>query len=222
MNAEVFTSVEKTVARGAPRPTLDLAFLFSVVVAVLLIVFLAPLMICVVLAVRLQDGGPVLFTQQRVGYGGRPFACLKFRSMAVDAEARLERLLAEDLFARAEWASDHKLRIDPRITPMGMFLRRSSLDELPQLFNVLRGEMDLVGPRPIVPSEVRRYGRRIHHYYAVRPGITGLWQISGRTDISYRRRVAIDTVYARSKDFAFDLKILAMTLPAVLFRRGSY
>ncbi|HEY2660327.1 MAG TPA: sugar transferase [Caulobacteraceae bacterium] len=222
MNAEVFTSVEKTVARDAARPVLDPAFLFSMVLAALLIVFLAPLMICVALAVRLQDGGPVLFAQKRVGYGGRTFACLKFRSMAVDAEARLERLLAEDLFARAEWASDHKLRIDPRITPVGMFLRRSSLDELPQLFNVLRGEMDLVGPRPIVPSEVGGYGRRIHHYCAVRPGITGLWRISGRTDISYRRRVAIDTVYARSKDFTFDLKILALTLPAVLFQRGSY
>jgi lipopolysaccharide/colanic/teichoic acid biosynthesis glycosyltransferase len=222
VNAEVFTSVEKTVARDAARPVLDPAFLFSMVLAALLIVFLAPLMICVALAVRLQDGGPVLFAQKRVGYGGRTFACLKFRSMAVDAEARLERLLAEDLFARAEWASDHKLRIDPRITPVGMFLRRSSLDELPQLFNVLRGEMDLVGPRPIVPSEVGGYGRRIHHYCAVRPGITGLWRISGRTDISYRRRVAIDTVYARSKDFTFDLKILALTLPAVLFQRGSY
>ncbi len=224
LSADVFTPVEKTAVQNAsaPYPRIDPAFLFAAFLAGLIIIFLAPLMIFIVLAVRLQDGGPVLFAQRRIGYGGRAFACLKFRTMAVDAEARLDQLLAEDPAARDEWTRDHKLRSDPRITPVGVFLRRSSLDELPQLFNVLRGEMDLVGPRPIVPSEVERYGRRIKDYYTVRPGLTGLWQVSGRSDTSYRRRVAMDTLYARSKDFAFDIRILILTIPAVLFRRGSY
>ena len=204
------------------RATGGLGFAVAIALTLMMIVFLAPLMLCVAMAVLAQDGGPVLFAQRRVGYGGRSFPCFKFRSMAVDAEARLERLLAQDPAAREEWARDHKLRNDPRITPVGVFLRRSSLDELPQLFNVLRGEMDLVGPRPIVRAEAARYGRRFGHYCTVRPGITGLWQVSGRNDLSYRRRVAIDTLYARSKSLTFDLKILLLTVPAVLFRRGSY
>ena len=150
------------------------------------------------------------------------FKCLKFRSMLVDADRRLQELLAQDPVARAEWERDHKLRDDPRITALGSFLRRSSVDEIPQLFNVLRGEMSLVGPRPIVAAEVPRYRRYINHYCSVTPGITGLWQVSGRNDVSYRRRVALDVTYARSKSLLFDLKILAATVPAVLLRKGSY
>jgi lipopolysaccharide/colanic/teichoic acid biosynthesis glycosyltransferase len=142
--------------------------------------------------------------------------------MLVDSDARLRQLLAESPEARAEWERDHKLRNDPRITALGSFLRRSSLDELPQLFNVLTGEMSLVGPRPIVTAEVKRYGRRFGHYCSVRPGITGLWQVSGRNDVSYRRRVAIDTCYAQRQSLALDLRILVATIPSVLLRKGSY
>lgn len=190
--------------------------------ALLLIVFLLPLLVAVAVAVWAQDRGPVLFAQRRLGRGGRSFRCLKFRTMAVDAEERLALLLSSDPFARAEWERDHKLRRDPRVTRLGGFLRKSSLDELPQLFNVLRGDMNLVGPRPIVEAEISRYGRRYLHYCSVRPGITGLWQVSGRNDVSYRTRVAMDCLYARRRTLGLDLYILAATIPVVLARRGSY
>ena len=186
------------------------------------LIFLAPLMLTVALVIWAQDGGPVLYGQRRIGRDGRLFRCWKFRSMVQDADDRLKALLAIDADSAAEWAEFHKLRADPRITPLGHFLRKSSLDELPQLFNVLVGEMNLVGPRPIVPAETEKYGRYLEAYCRVRPGITGLWQVSGRNDTSYRRRVAIDVVYVRRRSVGFDLKILVQTVPAVLQSRGSY
>jgi exopolysaccharide production protein ExoY len=192
------------------------------ILALALFVFILPLLALVAIAVFCQDDGPVVFAHKRVGRNGRPFFCLKFRSMAADAEARLAEVLRNDPEARAEWERDRKLKNDPRITPLGNFLRRSSLDELPQLFNVLRGEMSLVGPRPIVFDETVKYGRRFRHYCAVKPGITGLWQISGRNDVSYRARVAMDCLYARRKSLILDGWILLATIPAVLCRRGSY
>jgi len=195
---------------------------FDIVIALAAILFTAPLLIMIALGVKLHDGGPAMFGHERIGMDGRSFRCLKFRSMVVDAEARLAALLASDPQVRAEWAKDFKLKRDPRITPLGDFLRRSSLDELPQLFNVLLGEMSIVGPRPIVRSEAVRYGARFESYCRVRPGITGLWQVSGRNDISYRRRVAMDAVYARSKCLSWDVKILLLTVPAVFLAKGSY
>ncbi|MCR5880874.1 sugar transferase [Phenylobacterium sp. J367] len=190
--------------------------------AVLALIFLAPIMIAVAIAVYAQDGGPILFAHRRLGRDGRHFHCLKFRSMAVDAEKRLRDLLASDPQARAEWEADHKLRNDPRVTKLGEFLRKTSLDELPQLFNVLRGEMSLVGPRPIVDGEIAKYGRRFRQYCAVKPGITGLWQVSGRNDTTYRARVAMDCVYAARRSALMDFRILVLTVPAVLARKGSY
>jgi lipopolysaccharide/colanic/teichoic acid biosynthesis glycosyltransferase len=205
-------------------PSLDefLRRLLDILLASLIIVFILPLLIVIGAIVWLQDGGPPIYAQERIGRGGRIFRCYKCRSMVVDAQAQLDKLLSESPEAREQWMRDQKLRYDPRITPIGAFLRKSSLDELPQLFNVLGGSMSLVGPRPIVASEVTRYGRRIVHYYAVRPGITGLWQISGRNDVSYRRRVALDCAYVKRKSMLMDLKILLATLPIVLMRRGSY
>jgi len=194
----------------------------NIVVALAALIFLAPLMIAVAIAVYAQDGGPILFAHRRIGRNGRYFYCLKFRSMAVDAQERLARLLESDPDARAEWEKDHKLRNDPRVTRLGAFLRKSSLDELPQLFNVLRGEMSLVGPRPIVEAEIAKYGRRFRQYCAVKPGITGLWQVSGRNDTTYTQRVALDCVYARRRSVLLDAYVLAATVPAVLSRRGSY
>jgi lipopolysaccharide/colanic/teichoic acid biosynthesis glycosyltransferase len=194
----------------------------NIIVALVALIFLAPVMIAVAMSVFAQDGGPILFAHRRIGRGGRHFLCLKFRTMAVDAERRLADLLAADPDARAEWERDHKLRDDPRVTGLGAFLRRSSLDELPQLFNVLRGEMSLVGPRPIVDAEVAKYGHRFGHYCAVKPGITGLWQVSGRNDTSYRTRIALDCVYARERSLLLDSYIILSTVPAVLSRRGSY
>jgi lipopolysaccharide/colanic/teichoic acid biosynthesis glycosyltransferase len=209
--------------RRSPAPASAFATRsFDLFISIGLILFTLPLLIVIALAIKFSDGGPALFSHQRVGRGGKLFNCLKFRSMVVDADRRLQALLQLDAVASEEWARDHKLRADPRITSVGQFLRRSSLDELPQLFNVLRGDMSIVGPRPIVMSEVRRYGRRIADYCLVRPGITGLWQVSGRSDTTYRRRVAMDILYARHKSLAWDVQLLILTVPAVLLEKGSY
>jgi exopolysaccharide production protein ExoY len=186
------------------------------------IVVLAPLMLLIALAIMLTDPGPIFFAQRRIGRGGKLFPCFKFRTMVPDAESRLAQVLATDPNAAEEWMRDRKLRRDPRITRVGKFLRQSSFDELPQLFNVFRGDMGIVGPRPIVTAEQVFYGRAFTNYCSVRPGITGLWQISGRNDVSYRRRVALDVVYARNKSLRWDLRIIILTVPAVIFANGSY
>ncbi len=189
--------------------------------AVMLLLLLAPLLLALTILVRL-DGGPALYRHRRIGAGGRVFDCLKFRSMSVDADRILRKLLATDPAAAAEWAATQKLRNDPRVTRIGRFLRASSLDELPQLFNVLRGEMSLVGPRPIVLAEVARYGSAIEHYYAAKPGLTGLWQVSGRSDMSYARRVQLDVWYVRNWTLWHDIAILFKTIPAVFLQRGAH
>lgn len=196
--------------------------MLDLVGSIVLLIGFAPVMLLIMLCIYIADPGPVIFKQSRVGRGGKMFDCLKFRTMAVDAEARLANVLANDPTARAEWEQDHKLRNDPRIVGIGRFLRKSSLDELPQLLNVLKGEMSMVGPRPIVPSEKQRYGKYLAFYCAVRPGITGLWQINGRNDVSYSRRVAFDVIYARKGQVKDNLKILILTIPSVLSSRGSY
>jgi exopolysaccharide production protein ExoY len=190
--------------------------------ALALLIFTAPLLAMICIAVKLQDGGPVFFVQRRIGQGGQMFSCLKIRTMVTNADKRLTEILASDSEARAEWALDQKLRNDPRITGFGRFLRKSSLDELPQLVNVLRGDMSLVGPRPIVLEEVPRYGQWLRHYCAVRPGITGVWQVNGRNSISYRRRVACDVLYARRQSTLLNVGILLKTIPAVLTQDGSH
>ncbi|PTQ13507.1 hypothetical protein CLG96_00335 [Sphingomonas oleivorans] len=196
--------------------------MLDIVISLLAILALAPLFLVIAGMVKAADRGPIFFAQPRIGRNGKIFRCLKFRSMVVNAEQRLAELLEKDPVARAEWARDHKLRKDPRIIRGGEFLRKASFDELPQLFNVLRGEMSIVGPRPIVAAETPRYGRYFSSYCAVRPGLTGLWQVSGRNDVSYRRRVACDVTYARRKSVQNDLRIIAMTVPAVLLAKGSY
>ncbi|MFM7420203.1 MAG: sugar transferase [Alphaproteobacteria bacterium] len=186
------------------------------------LVLLSPFFLVVALMVR-ADGGPAFFAHQRVGRGGNLFDCLKFRSMVIDSQVRLEALLANDPAARAEWEATRKLTNDPRITRIGRFLRSTSLDELPQLINVLRGEMSLVGPRPVQDAEIDRYyGASAAHYMAVRPGITGLWQVSGRSETSYESRVALDVSYVSRPSMLADLSILLRTPVAVLSRRGAH
>lgn len=210
---------------GVERPVrhgFDAWRILDFILAFSAFIFVLPVMAIAAIAVKLQDGGPVLFGHNRIGRDGERFKCLKFRSMVVDSEQRLQALLARDPVARREWEKDHKLKNDPRITWLGRFLRTSSIDELPQLFNVMRGEMSLIGPRPIVSDEIPRYGRWFKHYCSVRPGISGLWQVSGRNDVSYRRRVALDRLYVRRRSFSFNLWIMLKTVPAVLLREGSY
>ncbi len=194
---------------------------FDIVVASCILLFTAPLILVVAALIRLQDGKPAIFRQNRLGKNGAPFACYKLRSMVPDANERLQHLLATDPEARREWEATQKLTHDPRITPLGQFIRKSSIDELPQLVNVIRGEMSLVGPRPIVECEVAKYGEHFKHYCAVRPGLTGLWQVQGRSDTSYESRVAMDVEYARTRNFLKDVKILLLTVPAVFNSRGA-
>lgn len=194
----------------------------DVILAGLALLFLLPLMAGLAIVTWLGDPGPIFFGHVRIGKHGRSFRCFKFRTMVVDAEDRLVHLLSSDPVARAEWERDRKLSKDPRITGIGRFMRKSSLDELPQLWNVICGDMSLIGPRPIVHAEIPRYGRYIADYMATRPGISGLWQISGRNDVSYRRRVALDVAFSRSQSLKLYLRILVLTVPAVVFQRGSY
>jgi undecaprenyl-phosphate galactose phosphotransferase len=175
------------------------------------------------LAVRIRkDGGPLFFAHERIGQNGAPFRCLKFRTMVPNAQAVLDQLLARDSAAREEWNRDFKLRDDPRITSIGRFLRKYSLDELPQLWNVLKGEMSLVGPRPIVESEQERYGEDLEYYLETKPGMSGLWQISGRNDTGYDTRVYLDTWYAKNWSLWMDIVILIKTARVVLKNEGAY
>lgn len=197
--------------------------LFDIVVASTLLVALSPVLIVLYAIISLEGGSPV-FSHSRIGKNGRKFGCLKFRSMVTNASEFLQELLENDPAARAEWEKDFKLKNDPRITKVGRFLRQTSLDELPQLFNVLKGEMSLVGPRPIVDSEIEYYGDKYIFFRSVTPGITGLWQISGRNDVSYESRVELDETYARNWSIWLDLKILIYTVPVLLLgsRGGAY
>ena len=187
----------------------------DVSVACLAIVLLAPLMLVLAGLVWSIIGGPVIFRQKRVGRGGRLFTCFKFRSMPIDAEEILRRHLAADPAAAREWEERRKLRNDPRIGSFARAMRRSSLDELPQLVNVLRGDMSLVGPRPVVPEEMERYGRHATAYCSTRPGLTGLWQVSGRSRVSYAARIARDRYYVRHWSFWLDIIVLLRTVLAV-------
>jgi len=196
--------------------------IFDVIIASITLIVFLPLFAFVVLLLKLSDPGPVVFRHIRVGQGGRRFACFKFRSMVLDSDKVLKTLLESDPAARKEWDRTQKLANDPRITPLGKFLRQSSLDELPQLINVIRGDMSLVGPRPIVPSELTRYGDKLSLYLLARPGITGIWQVSGRNDCGYDRRIEMDANYVRNWRFSTDFVILLRTLGAVLAQRGSY
>jgi lipopolysaccharide/colanic/teichoic acid biosynthesis glycosyltransferase len=184
----------------------------------------APAYVLLGLLVKLTSRGPVFYVQRRVGRDYRHFGCIKFRTMRRDADKLLSSLLAESPDLQEEFRNDFKLRNDPRITPLGKFLRRSSLDELPQFLNVLRGEMSVVGPRPIVRKELPRYGDRMEEVLAVRPGLTGLWQVSGRNNLSYDERVSLDVRYARHSSFLMDMKIILRTIRVIFDPRdrGAY
>lgn len=186
------------------------------------IVLLSPIMAMVAVLIWLRDPGPVLFGHTRIGRGGQKFRCLKFRTMVRNGDEVLAAHLQADPDAALEWEATRKLKSDPRVTPIGRVLRKTSLDELPQLFNVLIGEMSLVGPRPIVDAEAHHYGAAMQDYTAVRPGVTGLWQVRGRSDTSYPERVKLDQEYVRQRSFGMDVKILFATVVVVVKGRGSY
>jgi exopolysaccharide production protein ExoY len=224
MNAEAYLAGAASVPtrKGALGTLVDPDNLrLNQALALLLLLLLAPLLLLVAFLIWRRDGAPILFAHYRVGLDGKMFRCMKFRTMLRDSEPLLAALLASSPQARAEWQRDQKLEKDPRVTAVGNFLRRTSLDELPQLINVLRGEMNLVGPRPITVGELTRYGRVRWHYLSVRPGITGLWQVSGRNNTSYAERVAFDKHYVEKRSAWLDARILMKTVHVVLARDGA-
>lgn len=207
--------------RPNPRNSFTAKRALDLAVASLALIFVAPLLLVIGLMVRLQDGQAAIFSHTRYGQNGRTFKCYKLRSMVPDAAERLQELLASNPEAKREWELTQKLVHDPRITPLGRFIRATSIDELPQLINVLKGDMSLVGPRPISLSERSKYGENFADYCSVRPGITGLWQVSGRSNVSYPERVRLDTAYAQNRSFWGDINIMLKTIPAVLKSDGA-
>lgn len=214
----LFLRVRNNLARRAP---LLLKRSFDFLVASLLLLLLFPLFLFFTWKIT-RDGGSAFFGHTRVGRLGKPFKCYKFRTMVQNAETMLDVTLAWDEEARKEWDRDFKLKNDSRVSLIGGYLRKTSLDELPQLWNVLKGEMSLVGPRPIVEEELKRYGDQAYHYLQTWPGMTGMWQISGRSDTDYERRVKLDSWYARNWSFWNDIVILLKTISVVLNRGGAY
>ncbi len=195
---------------------------FDLVTGISGALLLLPVFVILYALVRSTSRGPVFYGQKRIGFGRGGFTAWKFRTMVQNADEVLESYLKRDPELRAQWRRDHKLKNDPRVTRVGKFLRKTSLDELPQIWNVLRGEMSLVGPRPIVQAEIPKYGKRFELYCKVRPGITGMWQISGRNDTSYEERVKFDEYYVRNWSVWLDLYILVRTVKTVLLTEGAY
>lgn len=209
-------------AGGQPRKAEKLVKRsLDILIASMALATLAPLLLLVGLLVKVSDGGSVFYSHRRVGLGGREFGCLKFRTMREDAAERLAALLASGPEIRREWEETRKLKDDPRVTLLGNLLRRSSVDELPQLLNVLLGHMSLVGPRPVTTEELPRYAEHLDSYLAVRPGLTGHWQTSGRSDVSYQSRVLMDAEYARDWSLVWDLQIMFKTVPVLFSGKGS-
>lgn len=195
---------------------------FDLVCTLVGVICLLPVLAGIALWIYTDSPGPVIFKHRRIGRNGKEFPCYKFRSMCADADVKLKKLLETNPQARAEWETEFKLKNDPRITKSGDFLRKTSLDELPQLFNVLKGDMSLVGPRPIIREEISRYGKYIEDFYMVRPGITGMWQTSGRNDVPYNERVQMDTWYVRNWNVWFDIVLIWRTLKVVAGKKGAY
>ena len=219
LNGILGLEVRNRLRETAPRATKRI---LDVAIASFLLVILAPVFGIIAVLIKVDSPGPVFYRHKRVGKGMRSFNALKFRTMIPDADKVLAEYLANDPDLRREWERDQKLKSDPRVTRVGKILRKLSLDELPQLVNVLRGEMSLVGPRPIVHDEIRHYGNAFDLYAMVQPGITGLWQVSGRNDVTYEERVRLDSYYVQNWSVWLDLYILARTIPVVLMRRGAY
>ena len=190
-------------------------------VALVLLFLLSPLLLAIAFLIWRRDGAPILYGHYRVGRGGKLFRCFKYRTMLRDSDSVLADLLRDDPKSLVEWETNQKLPNDPRITPVGRYLRSSSLDELPQLLNVVRGEMLLVGPRPVTVAELTRYGKVRWHYLSVRPGITGLWQVSGRNNTTYEERVALDASYVENRSLLNDVSILLRTILVVIRKEGA-
>jgi undecaprenyl-phosphate galactose phosphotransferase len=197
---------------------------FDILFSFLCLLIGAPVYLLIALFIFVTSPGKVIYSHERIGRGGKPFRCYKFRSMYLDADRRLKDILASNPALREEWETTYKLKNDPRITPFGSFLRKTSLDELPQFWNVLKGDLSVVGPRPVVKEEVEKYlCMKAYKILSIRPGLTGPWQVSGRSDIKcYQTRIKLDEYYVDNHSFLLDLKLIIKTIPAVLFSKGAY
>jgi len=198
--------------------------LFDLLFSFLFLIVCLPLFIIISLLIKLSSRGPIFFLQKRIGKNNIPFKCIKFRTMHPEAKDILENLLVKDNKLKIEFEKTHKIKNDPRITTIGKILRKTSLDELPQFINVLKNEMSIVGPRPIVKQEKKKYGKNLKKVLSIKPGITGLWQVSGRNNLTYKKRVALDINYVENYNFLLDIKILIRTFGVILFPldRGAY
>ncbi|EIV7285621.1 undecaprenyl-phosphate galactose phosphotransferase WbaP [Klebsiella pneumoniae] len=210
--------VQQNLAKLSSR---TLKRLFDIIASIAIIILLSPVLLYICRQVK-KDGGPAIYGHERIGKDGKPFKCLKFRSMVTNSKDVLNELLQNDPEAKREWDTTFKLKNDPRITKIGAVLRRTSLDELPQLFNVLKGEMSLVGPRPIITAELERYNEEVDYYLLSKPGMTGLWQVSGRSDVDYETRVYLDAWYVKNWSMWNDIAILFKTVGVVLKKDGAY
>ena len=217
-NFDTYTSIHHNELQLFGKRLFDFAF------SLLALVVLSPLILIISLIIKINaPGGPIFFGHKRIGKDGKFFRVYKFRTMVVNAEEKLQKMLDKNPEIRAEYEKDFKLRDDPRVIPyIGDFMRRSSLDELPQFFNSLIGNMSVVGPRPIVEEEISKYGKYKTKLYSVKPGVTGLWQVSGRNDITYDERVALDMEYIDTYSPIMDIKIIMKTISVMIFRRGAY
>ncbi|MCF3638945.1 sugar transferase [Rhizobium sp. TRM95111] len=211
-----------SIATGAPPVGGISKRSFDILAAVAALVLLSPIFLLIMALVKLSDGGSIFYGHRRVGHNGQTFHCLKFRTMMPNGDAVLQEFLRNNPAAYEEWRTTRKLQHDPRVTIVGSVLRKLSLDELPQIINILRGEMSVVGPRPVVEDELEMYEAAAVYYLQTRPGLTGLWQVSGRNDVSYASRVAFDTHYVRNWSLLADFVIVVRTIPAVCLSRGSY
>ena len=198
--------------------------LFDLLFALLFLILVSPLMLIIFLLIKFSSRGPIFFLQERIGINNKSFKCIKFRTMHPEADDILENLLSKNETIKKEFEETHKIKNDPRITNIGNFLRKTSLDELPQLVNVLKGEMSIVGPRPVVSEEKIKYGKKFMKVNSVTPGITGLWQISGRNNLTYKKRIYLDLIYTENINFLLDLRIIIRTVGVILFPkdRGAY
>ena len=197
---------------------------FEIIFSIIVILISFPFVLLLALLIKLSSRGPIFFKQIRIGKDKKEFECIKFRTMSQEADDILKNLLLKDKSLRKEFKKTQKLKNDPRITPIGKFLRKTSLDELPQFINVLKGDMSLIGPRPIVEEEKVRYGKNLDKVLSIRPGITGLWQVSGRNKLSYKRRIKLDLIYVNERNLYMDFNILIRTVGVILFPfdRGAY
>lgn len=212
-----FSNLDIDIKHRAIKRIFDILFSLSI------LLLFSPVLFLIAIATRLTSKGPIFYAHKRVGRGAKLFNCYKFRTMYKDADKRLEDLLNKDAQLKKEWEASYKLKKDPRVTPIGTFLRKTSLDEFPQFWNVLKGDLSIVGPRPVIRDEmIKYYGEKAAKILSIRPGLTGLWQVSGRSDTSYSKRVLLDEEYINNQSLALDIKLVLKTIPVMISSKGAY